>query len=138
MNSEKIIGYLLLAVGIGVIVVSTFSLYQVFSGQKKAPRVVHVETPTISLPGQQSLQLELLEGVELPEGIVEKQPVESQKIKIFSGETVNSLINMFIYLMLMGFIASSGVKISSLGVKMIKDIKVVVKEEKIKQNLPGK
>lgn len=137
MNSEKIIGYLLLTVGVGIIIVSTFSLYQVFSGQQKPPQVVQFEVPTISLPAQQSFQIDLPEGMELPEGItlpgLEKQPAEGQEFKLLPDEAVNSLINMFIYLMLMGFIASSGVKIASIGIKMIKDIKVEIKEEKIRQ-----
>jgi len=34
----------------------------------------------------------------------------------------------------MGFIASSGAKIALIGVKMIKEIKVVIKEDKIKRS----
>lgn len=156
MNTEKIIGYFLLVVGIGIILGSTFSLYQVFTGQKKAPRVFSFEMPGISLPSQQNLELKLPEGIELPEGVelpeglslpnlptpgatreVPKNeitpPKENQELKLLPDEAINNLANMSIYFLLMGFIASAGAKIAGIGVKMIKDIKVVVREEKIKQ-----
>jgi len=156
MNTEKIIGYLLLIAGIGIILASTFSLYQVFTGQRSAPSVVSFKAPTISLPTQPSLEFKLPEGIDLPEGMElpeglslpdlptpgvarevprnERAPsAESQELKLLPDEAINSIANMSIYLLLMGFIASSGVKIAGIGVKMIKDIKVVVKEEKIKQ-----
>lgn len=132
MNSEKIIGYLLLALGIGIIIASTFSLYQVFTGQKIAPEVFQFEAPTISLPTTQQLQLP--QDMELPEGFSFPQAeAQSQEFKVLPDEAINNLSNMFIYLLLMGFIASSGAKIATIGTKMAKDIKVVVKEEKVKQ-----
>ena len=137
MNTEKIIGYVLLIAGIGVIIGSTFSLYQVFTGQKTAPQVFQFESPSISLPTQQSFQLELPEGMTLPEGVAlpetKNQPAESEGFKILPDETLNNMGNAGLYLLLMGFLASSGAKIASIGVKMVKDIKVVVKEEKVKQ-----
>ena len=46
MNAEKLLGYFLLIAGIIVIIGSTFCLYQVLSGQKKAPEIFSFEAPS--------------------------------------------------------------------------------------------
>lgn len=140
MISEKIIGYLLLLFGIGIILGSTYSLYLVFTGKQESPQIFSFKMPTISLPSQQSYQLQLPEGMSLPEGVSlspagEKAATPSE-IKLFPDEPINKMVNMSIYLLLMGFVASSGAKIASIGVKMIKDIKVVINQKDIKENLP--
>ncbi|HUW21387.1 MAG TPA: hypothetical protein VMW41_01835 [Candidatus Bathyarchaeia archaeon] len=137
MATEKIIGYFLLLVGIVTIVAGTFSLYQVFTGDRKAPRLFHVKMPAISLPGQQSLQLELPEGMSLPDGLslpknIASPQQDSSEMKLLPDELVNDLTNMSLYFLLMGFVVSSGAKVASISVKLIKDIKVEVKEEKLK------
>ena len=114
-------------------------MYEVFAGQKKPPKIFSFESPKITLPTQQNLELELPEGMALPDGVslprrvTPKNQVSQQELELFSGDVLSQVTNMSIYLLLMGFIASSGAKIASIGVRMIKDIKVVVKEEKIRQ-----
>jgi len=138
MKIEKIIGYLLLIAGISVIVASGFSLYQVFTGRKEAPQVFSFKMPGISLPISQT-EIKLPEGinlptgVQLPEGLLGQNSGEKSEIKLLPDEPVNQITNMSIYLLLMGFLVSVGGKIASLGVQLIKEIKVVVKEEKIKE-----
>lgn len=121
MNSEKIIGYCLLIAGMVIILASTFSLYRVFTGQQKPPSVFSFEVPGISLPASPTTQSQL--------------PAETAEIKILPDELINSLMNMSVYFLLMMFISSSGAKIASIGVKMIKDVKVIVKEEKLKRGI---
>jgi hypothetical protein len=143
MNVEKIIGYLLLIAGVIVIIGGTFCLYQVFSGQKKTPEIFSFEAPSVSLPSQQSLEFEIPEGMDFPGGFSLAEPMiqesagEDQKLKILPDEAINAITNMMVYFLLMGFIASSGAKIAHLGVRMIKEIRVVVKEGKIESTASG-
>lgn len=139
MSGVKIGGTILIVCGVGFIVAATFFTYRVFSGVQNPPQVFQLQSPEISLPSASTYQLQLPEGLELPEGFslptAEKNPVESSKLKLVPDELINGIANMSIYLLLMGFITSSGAKIANIGVKMVKDIKVEIKEEKIKTAL---
>lgn len=121
---DKTIGYWLLAAGILMIVVPIFLIANVLTGKNKPPQVFNVEAPTFDLPlsGQ---QLELPKDVKLPQGFVSQGG--SQKTKIIPDEVFNSSLNIGVYYLLMVFIASSGSKIAGIGVKLIKDIKIQVK-----------
>jgi hypothetical protein len=136
MKTEKIIGFSLVLIGIGIIIASAYSVYQVFTGEADPPSVFHFEAPSITLPTQQSLSLELPEGMELPEGFslpsASEEEKEPQKIKLLPDEVINKVVNMSIHLLLMGFLVTVGAKIAGIGTKLVKEIKVVVKEEKIK------
>ena len=101
--------------------------------------------PTISLPVQApNLDLKSLEKNNLaegtgiaggPSGLEDSLKSQtSSSLKILPDEAINKSSNLLIFLLLMGFIASSGAKIALIGVKMIKEIKVVIKEDKIKRS----
>ncbi len=121
---DKIIGYVLLAVGILMIVIPIFLIANVLTGKSKPPQVFNVEAPTFDLPlsGQ---QLEMPKDIKLPQGFVSQSG--SQKMKIIPDEVFNSSLNIGMYYLLMVFIGSSGSKIAGIGIKLIKEIKVQVK-----------
>ena len=49
-------------------------------------------------------------------------------VSLIQGTQVSQLPNLFFWFILMGFVLLAGGKIASLGVSMIKDIKVEIKE----------
>lgn len=122
--SEKIIGYVLLVVGILVILGAGVSTYMVFT--KQAEPVKLFEFSGISLDPTQML------GSSLP---VELQTTLKQtntsKQEMISGEMINSTSNIFAHLFLMGFIASIGYKLASLGTKLMRPIVVKLNEQKL-------
>lgn len=122
--SEKIIGYVLLVVGILVILGAGVSTFMVFT--KQAEPVKLFEFSGISLDPTQML------GSSLP---VELQTTLKQtntsKQEMISGEMINSTSNIFAHLFLMGFIASIGYKLASLGTKLMRPIVVKLNEQKL-------
>lgn len=128
--SEKIIGYLLLILGIGIIIYSAISVYRVFTN--KAKPVALFNFPPISLDLGSSLTASL--PPELKQAL-NQQPLPSQKTEIFPAEILNSNMNIFAHLILMGFMASIGFKIASLGVMFLRPIvvKLKAKEETLIQ-----
>jgi hypothetical protein len=46
------------------------------------------------------------------------------EIEILSGEEINKIANMSLYFLFMFFIASAGSRISDLGIKLLKEIKL--------------
>ena len=109
--SEKIVGYTLLCCGIAIILVSAFNVYFVFTGQAQPVHLFNF--PAISLDMSKSL------GVVLP---------ASKPTELVPADMLNQTSNVFAHLFLMGFIASIGEKLASLGVQLVRPIVVKLKE----------
>lgn len=118
--SEKIVGYILLVFGIFLIVIALFRVYQVFTGQSKAYSL-------FNLPGI-SLDLSQVMGLDLPPEQKKSLDPKNFKTDLVSPEVLNQPLNLFFHILFMGFIANIGFKISSLGVQLLRPIKVNLRE----------
>lgn len=107
-KDDKIVGYILLAVGVAMIFLSIYLMYTVFTGVSAPPAVFNLSD--ISLPGQ-----------------------EGSSIVLMSGEDLSRLASMGAWLTLMFFVLYAGGKIASLGISLVKEIKAVVKLKEPKQ-----
>ncbi len=135
LNSEKILGYVLLIAGILIILAATFMIYGVLTGTTKPPKVFNVEAPTFKLPSVNT-NVELPPGVTLPEGVKLNQANQSSSdIKLIPDEVFNGTLNIGLYYLAMMFLSSTGLKMADIGVKLIKDIKVQIKEDRIKSSV---
>lgn len=102
--SEKVIGYSLLVVGIIIIVFAAVNILAVFTGQAQPVQLFNFSPMAIALaPGM--------------------KPVE-----LFSARDLNQTANITAQLFFMGFIASIGQKLASLGVQLVRPIVVKFKE----------
>lgn len=130
MGKEKILGYSLLALGLLVIAVATILALRVLTGGSQPPKVFEFEAPTINLP---QLGAGIPEGIDLPEGFgASGQQSAPSSVKLLPDDVFNKLLNMSAFYLAMMFLASSGAKVAGLGIKLIKDIKVQIKDEQIK------
>lgn len=120
--TEKVVGYLLLIIGIAVIGLSTFNVYQVFTRQILPIQLFNFAAPQIDFTQiiSSSLPQELA-------AVVRNSP--AQKQEIISAAMINDPFNITAHLFLMGFIAGAGYKLASLGVMLIRPIVVKVKEQ---------
>lgn len=128
--TEKILGYLLITVGVAIIVYSAINVVNVFS--KRSSPVKPLNLPGISLD-----MSKLVGGDITPE---QKTQLENADLRaeIVKPELLNQPLNLAAHLFLMGFIASVGFKIASLGVMLVRPIKVTLKESSKNQKLsPG-
>lgn len=116
--SEKVTGYILLAIGLMVIAVSAINVYQVFT--KKASPVEVFNFDGIALDATSLLPTETLPT--MPNS-------DTPKMELISKEMINQTSNLFIHLFLMGFVTSVGYKIASLGVMMLRPIVVPLKQK---------
>ena len=128
--SEKVTGYLLLLAGIVIIALSSLSVYYVFKG-----RVKPIEL--FKLPGI-SIDLSNIAGADLPK---ESSDIGSQatlKTDLVEPDIINAPLNLFAHVIFMGFLVNVGFKVSSLGVQMLRPIKVNVKaSEETKSKIWG-
>lgn len=131
ISSEKIIGWVLLGVGLLIIVVSTLSAYRVLTGAVNPPKVLDVPAPVIVLPQAQP-SVNLPEGIQLPEEVsLNQQQAEPAEVKLLPDDVFSRLLNTSLFYLAMMFVATSGLKFADIGIKLVKDIKVEVKENKI-------
>lgn len=103
IKNEKLIGYILLTLGVILLLFSIVQMLNVYSGNSPPPKLINLSD--ITLPVQQGTSITLIEGAQL-----------------------SQLPNLLFWFVLMFFVMYTGGKIASLGVNMVKDIKVEVKE----------
>ncbi len=108
IKDYKATGYALLIAGLVLIIWAVYSMYSVYTGATQPPSVIQMNSVAISLPT----------GGNIP-------PIQTELI---SGKDSSKLVNMGIWFALMTFIASAGGRIGGLGVNLIREIKVTVKE----------
>lgn len=113
ISSEKIIGYLLLTIGILIILYSGFNVYQVFTNKARP------------------INLFAFQGVSLDFGkLVEEVPQEADlKQELVAPDVLNQPLNYVAQLLFMGFMATVGYKIASIGAMLVRPIKVKLKED---------
>lgn len=109
IKDYKATGYALLLAGLILIIWSVFSMYSVYTGAAQPPSVIQMNSVTISLPT----------GGNTP-------PIQTELI---SWTDSSKLVNMGLWFALMTFVASAGGRIGGLGVNLIREIKVTVKEK---------
>ena len=102
MTTGKIVGYVLVGVGLIFIIFAVYSMYEVFTGTAKPPSIFKMESIAMSSP--------LVPRIEVPPA----------KIELVSGSEINKVINLGLWYILMFFLVSAGIKIASLGVKLIR------------------
>ena len=102
-KNEKIIGYALLILGVILLLFSIVEMVTVYYGYAPPPKLFNLQD--ISLPGDNGSNISLIQGAQ-----------------------ASQLPNLFFWFLLMGFVLLAGGKIASLGISMIKDIKVEISE----------
>jgi hypothetical protein len=98
---DKIIGYTLLILGVILLLFSIYEMVNVYTGNVSPPNLFNFSD--VSLSGQNGANATAIQGTQL-----------------------SQLPNLFFWFILMGFVMFAGGKIASLGVSMLKDIKVEV------------
>lgn len=122
--SEKIIGYLLLAIGLTVILYSAVSVYMVFTKKSEPVKLFNfsgVSIDTADLLGENMSQ----EQKQLA-----KEQLGDASVEIIPSNLLNDSSNIFAHLFLMGFVASIGYRLGMLGIYLLRPIKVNLKEAK--------
>lgn len=124
ISYEKVIGYMLLLLGLLMIFVALFLLVVALSGNYKPPKVSDYKLPPLEIAMPTTL-LEPTAGAQLPDGFELSNKPNTTKLKL-PDEILNDSIGIIYYFLLMSFLASAGTKVSGIGIKMLKDIKIKV------------
>ena len=101
-KNDKIIGYILLALGVVLLFFSVYEMMDVYTGHTAPPQLINLSD--ISLP------------------------IQDANITVIEGAQLSQLPNLLFWFILNGFILLAGGKIAQVGVNMVKEIKVEIKE----------
>lgn len=118
--TEKIVGYVLIVFGILVILYSVFDIYSVLTGKKASIDPFKLEGISLDLSS-------FVGGAEEQQAI--KNSGKSLKSEIISPDVLNKPLNYVFHLLLAGFILNVGYKVASLGVLLVRPVKVSLKSQ---------
>lgn len=102
---KKIIGYLLLGLGLLLIIFSLYNVYSVFSGR----------FPPIKLFNQTGISVDLAE-------ILGSEMISDTRLDLLSAATINGIFNYSFHLLFMSFISITGFRIASLGGQLLRSV----------------
>lgn len=109
METSKIIGYVLLAVGVLLITLPLWHTYNIFTGKAEPAQVF---TKPVSLQvDEKASPLD-----------IQKQ-MQNALIKVMPIDLINNTLNLASWLFLMWILIYGGGKVADIGVKMIKGVK---------------
>lgn len=110
--SERLTGYILLALGVVVIILALINGYGLFTGTVTPFKFINLQSIGVDL------------GKVSPLGVGGRQD-------LISGSDLSTTTNFFIHLVLLGFFVNVGAKLATLGVQLLRPIKIEVKDGKI-------
>lgn len=121
----KIFGFFLLFAGIVLIIYAALSTYLVFS--KKASPINLFSFNGISMDPSQFIPQASI-NPEIAQLLGKEQNIgQLKKTEVIPPEIINDTANIFAHLMLMGFLATIGFKLASLGAMLVRPIVVHLK-----------
>lgn len=147
--SEKIIGYILIFTGLGLIIGAGVNIYQIVTRQTRPVQIFSFSGISINtdqlLVQEESIRLENVTSEQqeiINELLKEKNMNASQEgqnnegamVEILPGDVLTETSNLFAHIFLMGFLASIGSRISSIGVLMVRPIVVKLKQKETKED----
>ncbi|MBI4096356.1 MAG: hypothetical protein HY425_01430 [Candidatus Levybacteria bacterium] len=120
--NEKITGYLLLLLGLGIMIFCVVNIVMVFTDKAEPFPVFNIQSgSSTNTPDLNNLVAQLQKNN--PNAFQLQLP----KIDILPPESLNQMLNLSTQFFLMTFILGFGYKIASLGVQLIRPINIKLK-----------
>lgn len=117
MKIKRILGWVLICLGLAIIFWSLYSSYNIFTAKAEVPEVFKIEQePQLSSEKKNREDLSPSEIQEEMEKMIEQQIKE-----IIPSEVLSKLLNLIAWMMLAGILVFGGGKISGIGIRLIKE-----------------
>lgn len=110
MNIERILGFILLGIGVGIILFGLYSGLQTFTGKNMPPELFKPVVQESGAPSKASdetqLQIQAL--------------LEQQAQSFMSPETMPTIMNLTAWSIFLGILVLGGGQIAGIGIKLVK------------------
>jgi hypothetical protein len=100
---DKLIGYSLISIGLGMILISIYLMYAVFTNSMEPPKILTLNDVKL-----------------LIYPIAGGPPIETT---LLQGNQFSKRVNMLLWAIFMLVIISAGGKVSDIGIKLVKEVK---------------
>ena len=121
MSLERIVGYVLLALGIVVMVFAAIQIVMVFTNKANP----------IEFFTSESIIMQQVESEDIGGGSLSIP-------QLIDPELLNNVLNMTVYFLIMNFLLGLGFKIANLGVQLVRPIKIEVRNNQVASMLEKK
>jgi L-cystine uptake protein TcyP (sodium:dicarboxylate symporter family) len=113
MNSNKIIGYILLVIGLLIIVWTLYQSYNIFTAKASAPLIFKTQIlqQTSERQKTQDLQQQLQQQME--------ETIKKQISGLIPPDILPKILNLISWSILVGILIFGGGQISNIGIKLI-------------------
>lgn len=129
--TEKVTGYILLAVGLAIIIFSGLNVYQVFTKQIEPIQLFNFSGVALDMGSMLGAPENLTPE---QQAYLRQQTSTAKPQELISADMINQTSNVAAHLFLMGFVATVGYKIASLGIQLMRPIVVQLREGKISKS----
>ena len=119
--NEKTVGYALLAIGVAIILIAAVSVLLVFTKTINPVQLFNFQGVSLDL----SSLVPSLPGT---------KPAAPATTELLPSNVLNDTSNVFAHVFLMGFIASIGGRIATLGVQLLRPVEVKVRTKEVPVN----
>lgn len=144
MSSERIVGYILLGVGMLVMIFSAMQIVMVFTN-KATPIEFFNSKPILTQQAKSNDVGFPTDGGELSK-LIQNNPLAGlggggsslPMPQLIDPEMINNVLNLSVYFLIMNFLLGLGFKIANLGVQLVRPIKVEVRNNQIASMLEKK
>jgi hypothetical protein len=143
MSTERIVGYLLLGLGIMVMVFAAMQIITVYTN-KATPIEFFTSKPIIA-------QQKPAQNAQIPETseemltLFQNNPMDLLNVggsvptpQLIDPDMLNNVLNMAVYFLIMHFLLGLGFKIANLGVQLVRPIKIEVRNNQVASMLEKK
>ena len=115
--TNKLIGYVLIAVGILLILISALHIFNIFSKNTRPVEVFSfsgIEFPIDKITG------------------IKSQSNNPPMLELLSQDKLNDPLNLFANIIIMGFFSTIGYKIAGIGAMLVRPVKINMINKKLK------
>lgn len=129
--SEKLIGHLLLWIGIAIMIISLINIFLVFTGRLKPITVINLTSISKVAPSG---------GIDITTMFPNMAEEQREQIKAmgninpvagFSSEMMNEIISFSTHFLLLTMFMGFGHKLASLGTNLLKPVAITIDQNKV-------
>ncbi|MDA1316700.1 MAG: hypothetical protein O3B87_01595 [bacterium] len=135
MSSERIVGYILLGLGILVMIYAAIQIIMVFTN-KAEPLEFFTSKPIVQEATNSEELSDLIQ--ENPFAALSSSGASLPTPQLIDPQMLNGVLNMSVYFLIMHFLLGLGFKIANLGVQLVRPIRVEVKNNQLATMLEKK